>query len=666
MKSAVLFRSLSRWVFGAVMLAAAHVAMAATPPPIEAFARLPLVQAASISPNGRWFAAIMNRDSGAVVVARSTDGDEPAKAIFKTDNNEYTLAWVRWVSDDRLVVSVHFADRRGFADTTETRLVAIDRDGSHQITLIEPGAFDAGRSQIQDQVIDWLPADGHHVLLQARSKGGDPAPAVYRVDVDSGHREIVMARRLGVMRWFTDGTHRVRVGVRQVGTKVEVLVCDAAGENWHTAWQYELYDRATVTPLGFGRDPNQLYVYADHDGRLAVYSVDLREPALPRQLVMSHDTRDVRGGLVIDPVSGNAVGVESVSNGDSSAGYWNADMKRFVAAIDVALPERANRLLQISIDGTRYLVYSSGNGLPGQFLVGDRSKGALVVLGRQYPELAGDALVKKTAHTVKGRSGERVPVLLTLPAGVDAKALPTIVMSRGGAIASESASDFDPLVEFLASRGYAVLQVNARRISDDESRSRREQRYSADAQDDLADAAAWLVARGTANPARVCVMGAGAGGYAALMSAERMPELFKCAVSVAGISDLVEYGRYRAHYVNAAEVLERQLGDVGDDRQRQRELSPQNLAAQFKVPVLLVHGTADRVVPYEQSKRMAGALADAGKPVKLVSLADGDNAIGDAALRLQFYRELEGFLASQIGNGQPQAAASVDMPVARS
>jgi dipeptidyl aminopeptidase/acylaminoacyl peptidase len=636
----------------------APAAPAAALPPVEAYARLPRLEWPMLSPDGQSFAAIMNVGDNAVVAVRALDGAEPLRAVMKTDNREQRFAWLRWVNNQRLVMSLHFAGRRRGVETTETRLVAVDRDGSHVKTLAQPAAFTSAGAyaQIQDNVVDWLPEDGHHILLQSTVDGTDISPAVFRVNVDTGTRELVHGRRHGVRQWMTDGTHRVRLGVRQIGTQMAVLISDPSGENWRTAWTYELFDHSSVEPLGFGADVNQLFVLAEHQGRRAVFEVDLRDPALPRKLLLASATGDVSGSLVREAITRKPVGMLGGAPGDGASNFWDADAQALVRAIDAALPGRNNRLLQFSGDGSRYLLYSSGNGLAGQFMVGDRAGQRMSVLGRQYPELADGTLARKQALAVTARDGLKLPVFLTLPAGLSPQQrpqkLPLVLLPHGGPI-SRDGLDFDPLASFLASRGYAVLQVNFRGSAGlgFERVNAGLKRWGLEMQDDLTDAVQWAVQRGTADPARVCIVGGSYGGYAALMGGAKTPDLYRCVVSLAGVSDLIAMATFRAHYVNGADVFSKQVGSAWDDRQQLKDTSPQRMAANFQVPVLLLHGTDDRVVPFEQSQGMADALKSAGKAVRLVKLEDGDHALSFQSHRLQFYSELEAFLAANLGPG---------------
>lgn len=627
--------------------------------PVEHFARLPLIDGVALAPDGRRFAALMNRGDDTLLVVRDLAGG-PMRALLKTDNRDFRFAWFRWANDQRLVVSVHYPSRRGWTEVAERRLFSIRADGSAVVNLVRRPAFaeDKHVPQFQDQVIDWLPGDGQHVLMQL-ADDGSLDPAVYRVNLETARRTPVHDGRTNVQRWLTDATHRVRVGVRQHEARIEVLVCDPDGQRWRTAWAYEVFGPDTVTPLGFGADPNRLYVTALHEGRQAVFEVDLREPALPRRLLLSHPRFDIDGQLVHDPKNGDAVGIVSGLVGDAGAGFWQADHKALLQAIDRALPGRLNRLLQFSADGSRYLLHTIGNGVPGQYMVGFRDSGELTALAETYPELPTEALAPKQPVNIPARDGTVLPSYLTLPLGIEPARLPTVVLPHGGPISLDGPT-FDPWVQFLANRGYAVLQVNFRGSAGFGHEHMRAglKRWGLEMQDDLSDALQWLVARSTADPARVCIVGGSYGGFAALMGAAKTPGLYRCAVSFAGISDLVALGAHRRSFLNQQAVFERQVGSLWDDSDQLKATSPRRLAEKIQAPVLLVHGTADRNVPFEQSELMADALKRAGKVHRLVTLDGGDHGLGHQAHRLQFFRELEQFLDLHLRGGGAAAPAA--------
>lgn len=646
---------------GAASASSPVSAAAPLPPlPLEAFANLPLISSMALSPDGRRFAALVNSGDATVLAVREVSGGQKLQPLLRTDNKQFRFRWIRWANDERVLVSIVYPSQRGWTDVSETRLISIHRDGGDPVNLVRRSGFASSGmpAQFQDRVIDWLPEDGQHVLMEI-DEDSIAEPGVFKVNVTTGRRQAVHWGRRGVEQWLTDRAHRVRVGIRRDDLDMEVLVCDPDGTRWRTAWKYRLFERGAVEPLGFGADPNQLFVEADHEGRRAIFSVDLGDPSLPRKLLLSDQDFDVGGELMHDPKTGAAVGIVTGVFGSSGEGFWDAGYRQLARGIDQALPERHNRIMQFSADGSRYLLHSSGNGVPDQYLLGSRERGELSLLADAYPALSGRSLPRKRGDVLRARDGMEIPLLLTLPLGGAPNRLPMVLMPHGGPISVDS-FNFDPWVQFLANRGYAVLQVNFRGSSGlgHEHMAAGLQRWGLEMQDDLSDAVQWAIDRGTADPRRICVVGASYGGYAALMGAAKTPDLYRCVISFAGVSDLIDLADHERHFVGGAAVFEKTVGSAWSDRDRLKATSPRRLVSQIQAPVLLIHGTLDRSVPFEQGEMMANALKGAGKRFRFIVQEDGDHHLSHQAHRTQFFREMEAFLAEHLGGPGPWPAAA--------
>jgi dienelactone hydrolase len=635
--------------------------------PLETFASLPLVSQVSLSPDGEQLAALMNVKGQTTLVVQSP-GRKP-QSILVTDNKQYHFRRVQWVNDERLVVSVRFAGRRGFVGTEETRLLSIKADGTGTVNLVQgsrvPGSMGAALPhQIQDRVIDWLPQDGRHVLLELVEPGGT-VPAVYKVNVDTGRRTSVRSPERYVRQWMSDAQGRVRAGVRVDDDHYELRVRAPEGNEWRSLWRVDTLKDA-VWPLGFGRDPQELFVQAYHQDRQAVFSVRLDDPALTRRLVASHPKHDVQGRLIRSPKTGEVLGLrlggDEREAGEPRAELWNPAWRALLKAVDQGLPNRANWLLDISRDEERYLVYSSGDKQPGEYYVGNRRSGELALVGSTYPQLDPATLAGKSRVTIKARDGLALDAFLTLPLGRTigdgGPALPMVLLPHGGPHSRDD-GDFETWTEFLADRGYMVLQVNFRGSEGygHEFETAGLKRWGLEMQDDLTDGVAWAVAQRLADPTRVCIVGASYGGYAALMGAVKTPRLFRCAVSFAGVSDLPDLIAHERDYIGGAEAAERMIGRVWGDRERLRATSPARQAEHIQVPVLLVHGSVDRVVPVEQSADMARAVKRAGKSYRYIEQDGGDHHLSRYEHRLEFFKALEAFLDDQLRAPVSQQAA---------
>jgi dipeptidyl aminopeptidase/acylaminoacyl peptidase len=656
------------WAVLAFFMVAGTVAAEPPRQPVERFARLPLVSAATLSPDGRQLAVLMNHGGRSALVVQPTMGGA-ARGLLTTDNREFSFNWVRWVSDERLLVSTRHPSRRGFARTVETRLVSIKSDGTDATNIVGSSMMPGSKitsvtQQLQDQVIDWLPGDGRHVLLSL-VEPGELAPGVVKLNVESGRRLLVKAPEKNVRYWMTDQRSRVRVGVfrHDKDDRVEIRACDPEGKDWRTLWTYET-DADRVVPLGFGADPQELYIRAYHEGRLAVFSVRLDDPTLARQLKASHPQRDVLGGLVRSPLTGEVIGL-SASDGEADedagarAAWWDGSWRAQLQAVDRSLPGRDNQLVDMSRDEQRYVVVSGSSRVPDEYYVGDRSSGALTLIGGTYPDLDKRRLSGKRRVVVTARDGLKLEAFLTLPQGREpgdgGAAMSMVLLPHGGPHSRDDAG-FDAWSEFLADRGHAVLQVNFRGSDGygHQFKSAGLRRWGLEMQDDLTDSVAWAVGERLADPSRVCIVGASYGGYAALMGVVKTPELYRCAISFAGVADLPDLIAFERDYVDGVRSAEKTIGKAWADRERLRATSPARQADKIRVPVLLVHGSADRRVPVEQSRDMASALESAGKPFTYLEQEGGDHHLSRYEHRLQFFKAMEVFLDQNL---KPKQAA---------
>jgi dipeptidyl aminopeptidase/acylaminoacyl peptidase len=271
-----------------------------------------------------------------------------------------------------------------------------------------------------------------------------------------------------------------------------------------------------------------------------------------------------------------------------------------------------------------------------------------------YPGLTEADLGEMKPYDYAARDGLRIPAYITLPPGRAPKNLPAVVMPHGGPDARDTLR-FDWWAQFLANRGYVVLQPNFRG-SAGYGRAFTEaglQQWGLKMQDDITDGVKKMIADGIVDPKRVCIVGASYGGYAALAGATLTPEMYACSVSVAGVSDLPEMLSYerRTSGKNSGAVRfwASRIGSADEDSERLRATSPARQAARARAPIMLLHGENDTTVPIEQSEMMVEALQDAGKPVTFIKLEGDDHYLHLASTRLQMLRALEGFLAEHIG-----------------
>jgi len=316
---------------------------------------------------------------------------------------------------------------------------------------------------------------------------------------------------------------------------------------------------------------------------------------------------------------------------------------RIDAKIADPAPGAATEPLNFSADMNRVMVRHGAPTRPPVYYVYDRRKDELISLGQTYAGLDDVQLADMQPVRIAARDGTVMTSYLTLPPGRDGKNLPLILLPHGGPWTRDYLH-YDYWVQFLANRGYAVLQPNFRGSTGfgRDFVALAQGQWGKAMQEDLEDAVAWAARAGIADPKRVCIMGGSYGGYAALMGIAKTPDLYRCAISLAGISDVARLLVYDRRFFFYKPTRGEIVGVAGLDP---ATISPVRFAGQITAPVLLVHGGADIRVPFAQSEQMAQVLRRAGKTMELIRLEGADHALGRAEDRIAFLKAVDAFLA---------------------
>jgi dipeptidyl aminopeptidase/acylaminoacyl peptidase len=626
-------------------------------PPVEAFASLPRIASIQLSPSGRHLAVLRHHEGKTYLDTQTVTGQD-AHRVLSTDNQEYVITWFRWANDERVLVSVRFADTREGVDSQETRLLAVNRDGTQQNgNLLKVSSFPSifGKKhfpQFQDRLVGTIPGDPRHVLL-ALDLERPNSPDVYNVDIYSGERTLVQTNPglqpgvRNVLQWIADREGRLRVGVGQFGTTVRVMYKVPESTLWRELVEYDLAKETGMVPLAFDAAPDWLYVRDQHQGKAAIFKMNVVDRRVDRLLVVADATHDLTGELVYAPGRKKVVGVR-YSAADERVLFWDFDAQRLQARIDRAIPGRVNVIHSSSDDGRLHVVKSSSTAHPPQWSLFDEHDGRMVLLGKSYPDLEDAGLASSRETFITARDGKEVPAFLTVPKDRDPRELPLIVFPHGGP-ASQGRDAFNYWTQWFVSRGWAVLAPRFRGTEGygDELLRAGFQRWGLEMQDDVTDTVQWAIRSGLASAHRICIVGSGYGGYAALMGAVKQPDLYRCAVSLGGVTDLPQVVSDSRWYLNQRPVVELRIGSWWNDRERLRDTSPVFHAKEIRIPLLLMHGAMDRAVPVSHGRDMAEALKAANVTTyRYVELSLADQALSREQDRIRVLKELEQFLTS--------------------
>ncbi len=614
----------------------------AAPPTVEAFAATMDYSAPALSPDGGKIAYV-GRAGGKRVVFVLDLVRKTRLQVSEARFPMFEITRCTFKNDERLVCGLHGTDFFHGQAYPVSRLIALDLTGKDKPKVLIQKT-DLAFSQFQDKVIDWLPDNPRNLLIELTD--GSVYPGVYVLDVYSGLLKPLQPRREPILSWFTDhGVVRLGAGFDDRGG--EYIIRDADRAPWQVLGKWKVGE-ADFSVVGFGATTRTVLISDFHNGRRAIFEKNLDDSA-DRQLLFSHPQVDV-GEPIIWPVDQRIVGFEYEAE-RSQRMLFDADAELAYGIVDASLPDSINSVIGSSRTGTRLLISSSVDVRPTHYFILDLEKKQLQRVGSRNPELDGMAHAEMKPVQMKGLDGVMIPGYLSVPPGSSGKQLPLVVFPHGGPHSRDSWG-FDSMVQFMASRGYAVLQVNFRGSTG----------YGADWYeagfrnwgtvmiDDVTAATRWALETGVADPARVCVVGWSYGGYAALMSAVRESGLYRCVASIAGVADLSslarEASRFHGGRVSVQDVL-------GTDSDALKAGSPLRSAASFKVPVLLVHGEDDTTVAVDHSERMARMLAQANKKHELMIIKDGDHSLRRFEWRQQLMIKLEEFLNGNLTASRP-------------
>lgn len=646
----------------------------ATPPPIEAFGRKPALIDVDINPAGNLLAWIEDDGKTARIVIHDIATSKALRAISTVAP---TKLWsLKWANDETVLVEQSIT-RTLMADQSFTdewqRWIAVDASGGdNRMLLMQDGAreFVTGVQLVRARTArpgkifmstwDWLSTrykeqTGTH--LEKGRKDDGWVHNVYEVDVRSGNGKQLASGTQFTVRWMLDETGKVlvRSDYNPKYDRFSVLVKDGLG--WRRI--YEVTDCDSLGLVSFSADTKALLSIgrACGEDRAKIWSMPL--DGAPMTALFEDAALEVDVAYT-DPISGTLIGV-ALGGAEQPSRWLDAPTEKRINGLNRSFGASRVRMVSRSADGQRVVARVEDEAHPPTYYLVDYAAKKADILNEAYPLLAKVKLGTVRNFDYEARDKYPLKAYLTLPPDAAAKNLPLVVMPHGG---PESRDDpgFDWLAQFLASRGYAVLQPQFRGSTGfgQKHADAGRQQWGLRMQDDVTDGVQALVAQEIADPRRICIVGWSYGGYSALAGATFSPELYACAVSIAGVADLPSMLGWdfskggSSRESNSVAYWREHIGAAGDPQVIAR--SPARAAAAVRASILLIHGVDDTVVPIAQSQRMARALREAGKPYELIELPTEDHwMMTSSASRIRTLTELERFLGKHIGSAPPVA-----------
>lgn len=625
------------------------------------------VRGMAVSPDGTklvYIAPIKDRWSSVMLVDLTTGGDKP---ILVSNGSPEVLRWCNFAGNDRLVCRFTGNAREGSGVLVGfNRLVSVNLEGGDIKQLGQQASFyDRGLRQFDGNVLDWHAGKPGTLLMEREyipevGKTGSRLVAerqglgVDMVDAHTAKASAVEAPLPDAAGFLTDGLGNVRIKVNAETNDGEptgrerVFYRTARGKDWRALNEY--VDGEEFEPLAVDATTDSLYALKKLNGRKALYRIKL-DGSKTEELIASNPKVDIDD--VVRVGDGLKVIGYTFTEDRQQVIYFDQEFKQLHEQLARLLPKNPDVSFEgASGDGRKLLIFAGGASDPGRFYLYDKQTHEMNELLDTRPALENRTLGIVSAITYKAADGTSIPAYLTLPPGktiATAKNLPGIVLPHGGPSARDTwgwhADSF--LIQFLAARGYAVIQPEYRGSAGFGDKWLMDNGFKSwrTSIGDITSAAHYLVSSGIADPKRLAIVGWSYGGYAALQSAGTEPSLYKTVVAVAPVTDLEMMKREAQDYTSAG-LVEKEIGSGP----HVIEGSPIRHAAAISAPVLLVHADMDLNVNIEQSDKMNEALKSAGKDVEYIRITGLDHYIDDSVQRTTMLLHIASLLDRTIGH----------------
>jgi acetyl esterase/lipase len=622
-------------------LAAAFAAPTGWTAPLEVYGKLPTVEDVALSPDGSRLAMIRTVADDRMLVVISVSEHKVLGKTLRIGNTK--LRSIEWADDDHLMIitsqtalPMGLIGRRhewyllSIWDIDKQKMSSYpDPDKSKDVRIMNTLYGDVMVRRLEGRTVLFVP--GIYVSEET-------LPALFRVDLTTGRQRLMREGSEQTQEWLVDekGEIAAEEDYDQKQQRWRMLE-RRDGRLQEIASGHEPIDIPEL--LGFGPQPGTLLVQTHEDGDAVWRLLSLKDGSFGPSMA----ERDSLEAPIEDRLTYRMIGGVHL---DDSAHYvfFDPRIRGVWGSIVDGYSDEQLEFVSASADFTKVVVKVTGPLHGYMYMLMDMSTHRGIPIGEVYDGV--DEPLETKRLTYPAADGLQIPAYLTFPRGKPPKNLPLIVFPHGGPADRDSA-EFDWWAQAMAAQGYLVLQPNYRGSTvTTKLLEAGFGEWGRKMQTDLSDGVRYLVKEGTVDPARVCIVGASYGGYAALAGVTLDPGVYRCAVSVAGISDLKRMLQGVDEYATASSLRfwNRYMGVTGPSDPLLQQLSPIKHVDAINVPVLLVHGRDDTVVSFDQSTAMLDAMKHAKKEVEMVVLKNEDHWLSRSETRLQMLQSSVAFL----------------------
>jgi len=626
------------WAIVAALASAAHAQATPRQYPIRDFFSNPEQGYFRLSEDGRLLGfmqpvAIQGAQRRMNVFVQKLNGSTPVGVPRRlTNETARDISIYYWKGSQRILYTKDFGGDENF------HVVAIDVK-SGRVTDLTPG------DKVRAELLDDLPDDPNHILVSHNRRNAEVFD-VYRIDLRTGREKLVARNPGDIVAWSTDHSGRVRGAVRTDGLNTVLLY--RASERDAFAPIITTDYKTEVDVAVFTADNQRFYAISNRGrDKKALVLIDPAKPDL-EEVVFEHPQVDV-GGVGWSRLKKKVTDVSYVT--DRTGRHFFDDATRdLYLALEAKAPGMQIFLQSATRQEDKFIVATSNDRTPGTRFIYDSASGSLSKLAEINPKIAENDMAVMQPVVYQSRDGLNIHAYLTLPSGRTAKGLPCVINPHGGPWARDEWG-YNPEVQFLANRGYCVLQMNFRG-----SIGYGRQFWQASfgqwglkMQDDITDGVQWLVAQGIADPKRIAIYGASYGGYATLAGVAFTPDLYAAAVNYVGVSNLFTFmNTIPPYWRPQLPKFYDMVGHPEKDKERLTRTSPALNADKIKTPLLVVQGARDPRVNKAESDQMVQALRSRGVDVPYIVKDNEGHGFQNEENQFEFYQAMEDFLAKHL------------------
>lgn len=593
--------------------------------PLKDFFKNPEKSGYQISPDGKYISYLGPYKSRMNIFVQPIGGKNAMRITSVTDRD---LGSYFWKSGSRIVFLKDNAGDENF------HLYAVNIDGSD---LKDLTPFEGVKSDIVDDLED----NDNEMLIQLNKENKEVFD-VYRLNINSGELTKIAQNPGNITGWVTDHDGKLRVAVTTDGTNSSLLYRATEQEKFKVILTTDF--KESLSPLFFDFDNKNLFV-TSNIGRDKAAIVKIN-PETGKELDNIFEHPEVDAGGLFYSRKRKVLTAVTFTTWKKYRKFLDGQTEQLFKNLEAQLPGYEISLSSSTKDENTFIVRTYSDRSLGAYYIYTFSSNTLSSIGEVSPWLKEDKLAEMKAISFRSRDGFLINGYLTLPKGKDPKNLPVVVNPHGGPWARDNWG-FNPEVQFLANRGYAVLQLNFRG-STGYGRQFMEasfKQWGQNMQNDITDGVNWLIKEGIADPKRVGIYGASYGGYATLAGITFTPDLYRCAIDYVGVSNLLSFMQTIPPYWKPyLEMMYEMVGNPETELEMLRAASPVFHVDKIKTPLFVAQGAKDPRVNINESNQIVEALKKRGVEVEYMVKENEGHGFSNEENQFEFYKAMEKFL----------------------